>query len=51
MSKAYIVKNMPHACGCYLFKDEKGEIIYVGKAKDQDVERKDDQNNFIMLFL
>ena len=34
MSKANIVKNMPHSSGCYLFKDEKGEIIYIGKAKD-----------------
>ncbi len=34
MSKANIIKKMPHASGCYLFKDEKGEIIYVGKAKD-----------------
>lgn len=34
MSKVNIIKNMPHTCGCYLFKDEKGEIIYIGKAKD-----------------
>lgn len=26
--------NLPHAPGCYLFKDSKGAIIYVGKAKD-----------------
>ena len=26
--------NLPHQPGCYLFKDKKGNIIYVGKAKD-----------------
>jgi excinuclease ABC subunit C len=26
--------NLPHAPGCYLFSDEAGTIIYVGKAKD-----------------
>jgi excinuclease ABC subunit C len=25
---------LPHAPGCYLMKDNKGIIIYVGKAKD-----------------
>ena len=25
---------LPHAPGCYLMKDSKGVIIYVGKAKD-----------------
>ena len=25
---------LPHAPGCYLMKDAKGIIIYVGKAKD-----------------
>ena len=26
--------HLPHAPGCYLFSDEAGTIIYVGKAKD-----------------
>ena len=26
------LKNMPKSPGCYLFKDEKGKIIYIGKA-------------------
>lgn len=26
-------KNLPDKSGCYLFKDEKGEILYIGKAK------------------
>ena len=26
------VKNLPNKPGCYLFKNDKGEIIYVGKA-------------------
>ena len=26
--------SLPHAPGCYLFSDESGTIIYVGKAKD-----------------
>jgi excinuclease ABC subunit C len=25
---------LPHAPGCYLFSDQSGEIIYIGKAKD-----------------
>src|SRR3990172_6616737 len=28
-----ILKNLPQKPGCYLMKDEKGEIIYIGKAK------------------
>ena len=28
------IKNLPHAPGVYLFKDNRGEVIYVGKAKD-----------------
>jgi excinuclease ABC subunit C len=28
-----ILKNLPMKPGCYLMKDEKGKIIYVGKAK------------------
>lgn len=27
-------RPLPHAPGCYLFKDKEGAIIYVGKAKD-----------------
>ncbi|MEY4572638.1 MAG: excinuclease subunit [Bacteroidota bacterium] len=27
------LKNIPKNAGCYLFKDKKGQIIYVGKAK------------------
>ena len=27
------LKNVPKSSGCYLFKDKKGQIIYVGKAK------------------
>ncbi|MHA1673203.1 MAG: excinuclease ABC subunit UvrC [Promethearchaeota archaeon] len=26
-------KNLPDKPGCYLFKDQKGEILYIGKAK------------------
>ncbi len=29
-----IVKNLPHKPGVYQYYDEKGKIIYVGKAKD-----------------
>lgn len=29
-----IIKNMPNKPGCYQYFDEKGVIIYVGKAKD-----------------
>lgn len=28
------VKNIPNNPGCYLFKNEKDKIIYIGKAKD-----------------
>lgn len=28
------LKNIPKSAGCYLFKDKKGQIIYVGKAKN-----------------
>lgn len=28
------LKAVPHQPGCYLFKDSRGRIIYVGKAKD-----------------
>jgi excinuclease ABC subunit C len=27
------LENLPPAPGCYLFKDKKGEVLYVGKAK------------------
>ncbi len=29
-----LVKNLPKTPGCYLFKDIKGDIIYIGKAKN-----------------
>lgn len=28
------LENLPNSCGVYQFKDEKGKIIYVGKAKN-----------------
>ena len=28
------VKNLPNRCGCYLFEDKGGEVIYVGKAQN-----------------
>ena len=28
------LENIPHLPGCYLFKDDEGTVIYVGKAKD-----------------
>ncbi|MBU0667921.1 excinuclease ABC subunit UvrC [Patescibacteria group bacterium] len=31
---AHILKNLPRKPGVYKFKDEKGSIIYIGKAKD-----------------
>ena len=31
---AHNIKNAPRQPGCYLFKDRRGEIIYIGKAKD-----------------
>ena len=27
------LEMIPKSSGCYLFKDEKGQIIYVGKSK------------------
>ncbi len=27
------LENLPPAPGCYLFKDKKAEVLYVGKAK------------------
>jgi excinuclease ABC subunit C len=32
--KGLMIKNIPHSPGCYLYKDAKGTVIYVGKAKD-----------------
>ena len=29
-----LISNLKHAPGCYLMHDKKGEVIYVGKAKD-----------------
>lgn len=31
---AHILKNLPQKPGVYKFKDDKGQIIYIGKAKD-----------------
>ena len=28
------IRNLPSECGVYVFKDEKGKVLYVGKAKD-----------------
>ena len=28
------LKSLPHLPGCYLFKNEDGVVMYVGKAKD-----------------
>ncbi|MGA9099437.1 MAG: excinuclease ABC subunit UvrC [Methanotrichaceae archaeon] len=28
------LESLPHSPGCYLFKDETGRVLYVGKAKD-----------------
>ena len=28
------LKSLPHLPGCYLFKNEDGAVMYVGKAKD-----------------
>lgn len=31
---AFKLKNAPHKPGCYLWKDDAGQVLYVGKAKD-----------------
>ena len=31
---AFKLKSIPKKCGCYLWKDKAGRIIYVGKAKN-----------------
>lgn len=28
------IADFPHKAGCYLFKDHRGDVLYVGKAKD-----------------
>jgi len=34
MKFQYKKHKIPHKPGCYLYKDKKGQVIYVGKAKD-----------------
>jgi excinuclease ABC subunit C len=34
MNLNYKKFNFPHKPGCYLYKDRRGQVIYVGKAKD-----------------
>ncbi|MFC1598694.1 excinuclease ABC subunit UvrC [Patescibacteria group bacterium] len=34
MSFNFKKHKIPHKPGCYLYKDKKGQVIYVGKAKD-----------------
>lgn len=34
MTFNYKKSKIPHKPGCYLYKDKKGQVIYVGKAKD-----------------
>lgn len=31
---AETIRNLPHGPGCYLMKDARGTVLYVGKAKD-----------------
>src|SRR5438128_3074509 len=28
------IKNLPNQCGCYLFENKSGEVIYIGKAQN-----------------
>jgi DNA polymerase III subunit epsilon len=32
--KRHLAEGMPHAPGVYVFADERGEVLYVGKSKD-----------------
>ncbi|BEP15399.1 DEDD exonuclease domain-containing protein [Acidothermaceae bacterium B102] len=32
--KRHLAESLPHAPGVYLFKDERGKVLYVGKSKD-----------------
>ena len=42
-----ILKTIPNEPGCYLMKDKKGEIVYIGKAKNL---KKRVKNYFYQLF-
>ena len=34
MLDEHILNNLPEASGVYLFKDDDGKIIYIGKARN-----------------
>ena len=41
------IENIPKNPGCYLFKDKKNRIIYVGKAKNLKNRLKNYQNKLL----